>query len=416
MPQDEVSFVGVPEAPKVDGALHVNVPSHRVFPTLDFKFQNTGSATAILWKFTVIVEKVSVDPAPDLSAYISVRDPHPDDPFSEFLGGSVGRYLCLAIRNNGWGPALDGRFVVAGDSLDQLFSIGNRSLRSELPAGASLNFTIDSNLIDGSQLTTLRHLLASKAEQELEATLPARFREWLHQETSRRKRKAQREYTRLQLEMFRQEFSRLPMPADFSSGLFQRFTPKDGEIPAVDTAAAYEEFSQAQRESFRLHWTPTSPIPLGPIALRYEAQDNWSRPHRGTITPNMGGNMGGSLSVGPNGFVHCQHNAPLCALTPSVVYCCILDPDCGAHSREYPISRQVPPGDVENFQIVIGSTKSAHFRLRLRFNVDKSEFIDSQSFEIELWNPQDQGLHGRFVDGSALLCSSDNIGHSTRSL
>jgi hypothetical protein len=87
---------------------------------------------------------------------------------------------------------------------------------------------------------------------------------------------------------------------------------------------------------------------------------------------------------------------------PDVIYCSIIDVETGPHTREYPISRQVPPGDAEHFQIVIGARKSSHLRLKIQFFIDKNQIIESKTFPIEIWNPRDSRYRHQYVDGSEI--------------
>jgi hypothetical protein len=100
------------------------------------------------------------------------------------------------------------------------------------------------------------------------------------------------------------------------------------------------------------------------------------------------------------GFSLEEHSPPAAMmLPPDTIYCSIIDINRGHHIREYPISRQVHPGDAERFQIVIGANKSAKLVLKLRFYVDKEHVIESKPFPIEIWNPRNAGFHNEYIDG-----------------
>src|ERR1051325_813809 len=56
------------------------------FPTIDFKFQNTGSATAFLWQFAIKILHAEIDPTPTL----------------DFKANVEGDALNVGITNFGW--------------------------------------------------------------------------------------------------------------------------------------------------------------------------------------------------------------------------------------------------------------------------------------------------------------------------
>src|SRR5712692_8878383 len=72
------------------------------FPTIDFKFQNTGTATAFLWRFAVDVVQAEIDPTPVL-----------------FFGIAEGSSeLHIGVQNRGWGAAQNCQIQMDGDLLD----------------------------------------------------------------------------------------------------------------------------------------------------------------------------------------------------------------------------------------------------------------------------------------------------------
>src|SRR5215471_2247272 len=95
-------------------------PSQHVFPVLDFKFQNTGHAAAVLWKFSIVVEDIKIDPQPSLSAWV------------KFI--STAR-LSTSITNNGWGAAVNCELTLSSPVLDALFTAGARQAIVNIPAG-----------------------------------------------------------------------------------------------------------------------------------------------------------------------------------------------------------------------------------------------------------------------------------------
>lgn len=67
----------------------------------------------------------------------------------------------------------------------------------------------------------------------------------------------------------------------------------------------------------------------------------------------------------------------------------VLDPDSVPAQKQYGLARRIPPGEVERFFIAVVSKKSARFRVRLKFFVDKSTVLESELIEVALWRPTD---------------------------
>lgn len=105
------------------------------FPTVDFKFQNSGNATAFLWQFAVNVVSAEVDVTPVLAFTTSVES---------------GK-LQLAVTNNGWGAAQNCTIDVEEKTLTRLFD------RSELCFNGSL---------DSGKRTTILSLSTSNVSTE----------------------------------------------------------------------------------------------------------------------------------------------------------------------------------------------------------------------------------------------------------
>src|SRR5437868_5726396 len=75
------------------------------FPTIDFKFRNSGDTVAFVWQFTVHIQEATVDLTPELQ--MSLR---PD-----------GQDLVVIARNNGWGPARNLQATLSEPTLNELF-------------------------------------------------------------------------------------------------------------------------------------------------------------------------------------------------------------------------------------------------------------------------------------------------------
>jgi len=83
-------------------------------------------------------------------------------------------------------------------------------------------------------------------------------------------------------------------------------------------------------------------------------------------------------------------------------YISIMDPSIGPHEKIYPISRKIPPGDVERFHVMIGSPMSCRFLIRFKFHIDQSKVIESEMFFINIWNPIGSHWDNKYKDGEEL--------------
>jgi hypothetical protein len=75
------------------------------FPTIDFKFQNTGNATAFIWQFSINVIEAQLDITPVFSFRASTREPE----------------LYITATNNGWGEARAFETQVDEPSLTEIY-------------------------------------------------------------------------------------------------------------------------------------------------------------------------------------------------------------------------------------------------------------------------------------------------------
>ncbi len=66
------------------------------------------------------------------------------------------------------------------------------------------------------------------------------------------------------------------------------------------------------------------------------------------------------------------------------------------------MSRQIPPGDIERFHIMVGSSMSCHILIQFKIFVDKAKIIESEIFKVDIWNPRNSGWHYGYKDGEEL--------------
>jgi hypothetical protein len=56
---------------------------------------------------------------------------------------------------------------------------------------------------------------------------------------------------------------------------------------------------------------------------------------------------------------------------------------------------------------MIGSPTSCHLRIQFKFFIDKGNVIESEEFDINIWNPKNSGWREKYADGTEL---SRNVG------
>lgn len=284
------------------------------FPTIDFKFQNTGHATAFLWQFSIEVIHAEIDPKPELEFRAKVTD------------GA----LEVEVVNNGWGAALDCQIQIDEDTLNQLFDERARQFSGAIKSGGRKQiFRLTRDMADASQFEAIskKFLPLNKREVEFYSYFP--------------ESKKQKEL-----------------------------------IYGVD-----------------LPW----------VKATWDCTDERGERHQGTesIWSLFSETQ---IALTSSGFVSYWRGSGIHEMRmPSyVTYIAIIDPSKKSHEREYPISRKIPPGDVERFHIMVGSPASCHLRIKFKFFVDKHGVVESEEFDIHVWNPKNSGWHKDYADGAEL--------------
>lgn len=272
------------------------------FPTIDFKFQNTGDATAFLWQFTVSVISAEIDLTPDI----------------KFIASTHNGILEISATNQGWGDGSECLVKICEPILDQIFSSQTRQYLGTIKSGAS---------------QTLFSL--SKA-----LTIPEKF-----------------------------------------NGISQQFT-------MLETKESHGQ-------------KPLQGVRLDNPHLIWTCKDEKGKQHQGEDIPRFAFNEG-YLALTSDGFLRINYLRIPAPAGSDVTYVSLIDPRKGAHERTYSISRKIPPGDIERFHIMIGSLLSCNLHLKFKFTIDKSKVIESEEFNLNIWNPRGQQIHPKYEDGSEL--------------
>jgi hypothetical protein len=85
-----------------------------------------------------------------------------------------------------------------------------------------------------------------------------------------------------------------------------------------------------------------------------------------------------------------------------VTYITMIDPALAINEKSYPISRKIPPGDVERFHIMIGAPISCYLRIKFIFSIDENKTVGSDEFVIRIWNPPNSNWSFNYQDGDEL--------------
>lgn len=111
------------------------------FPTVDFKFQNSGTVTAFVRNFDILVEAVSLDTTPALA----------------FTLDCAKGTMIVKAENSGWGPAKGCTISLKGNVIDLLIGPEKRKWSGTIPSGATVDvFTLTKQDVDVSRIRDLK--------------------------------------------------------------------------------------------------------------------------------------------------------------------------------------------------------------------------------------------------------------------
>ena len=285
---------------------HIYYHSYKYrFPTIDFKFVNTGNATAFLWKFTINVLQSEIDTKPTFSLRMQIE----------------GNELEIIATNNGWGEAQNCSSYIDEPILNRLFSEADRRFIGTIASGEER-----------------RIFLFSKANANNK-----------------------------QFEAITKEFIDVP-----------HHYPKTIRGIKLNTLVAKWTCSNDKGIIYEGKEHIQSFDGMGEYVLTYDGffkNDNW----------RAGGGAPSELT-----------------------YSVILNPVEGSHEQSYAISRQIPPGDIERFHIMIGAAKSCHLLIQFKIFVNETKIIESGVFDVDIWNPRNSGWHYGYKDGEELKRDIEN--------
>jgi len=301
---------------------HLYFPQYRYrFPSIDFKFQNTGNATAFLWQFIVSILSREIDPTPVFG-------------FQDFKVDVEDDALQITATNSGWGSAYDCSFHLNEPILNSLFKMSDRQYRGTIESG----------------------------------------------ETRKIFRLCYSQLTPDQIELIEQK-------SDIIT-----FFPLDPvtQIPYPETIRGIE------LRNIKCNWKCCDKI-----GNFYEEETQiWDWLHDFVLTSD--------------GFRKIRGPKSGAGFPSEVTYSAIIDPTKGIHDQVYPISRKIPPGNIERFHILIGSPASCHLLIKFKFLVDMNQVIESGPFDIKIWNPRNSAWYYVYKDGEELRRDIEKGEYQTR--
>lgn len=286
---------------------HQFFPQYRYrFPSIDFKFQNTGNAPAFLWQFIVSILSVEIDPTP-------VFD------FLDFKVEIVDNAFQVIVTNSGWGTAYDCDFHINEPLLNLLFTESQRRYRGIIRSGEE------------------RKIFDLRFQQNMTEKIKDKF-----------------------------------VNIDYYPSNPQT------HIPYKDTIYGIE---------------------LRNIKCQWRCMDEKGKSHESEVQV---WSWLWDFILTPNGFCRIRGPKSGAGFPSEVTYSSIIDPKRGPYERAYPISHKIPAGEIERFHILIGSPSSCHLHLKFKFLVGKSQVIESEIFDIKIWNPRNSAWHKVYKDGLEL--------------
>lgn len=351
--------------------IEINSRSGRGFPVVDFKFHNAGHVAAVMWKFAIELESAEVDRTPEINGWIEVdRSPRYTRANRLRRSRTPPADLKFNLLNEGWGSLRRAQVVVSEPVLDQLVPKEARTFEVELLSGKANEFAIKHDDVDRAQFS---RLLADQIDRDRVKALE-----------DRDKFLAELAENMKSPELFRNHYY---------VGLAKEQSVAKAEMKAF--RSRYLNRKSAELKEIATQTCLRVGIPVVKMYGADEAGVDRNYEFNLRIGP-----YSGSLTVGPEGFIAEEHQVRARYLPSDTTYCTVLNLGGSPKiRREYKISRQVPAGDAERFQIMVGADRSALLRVRFVFYLEDGMTVSSGVFDLKVWNPIGSRLHRRYPDG-----------------
>ncbi len=133
--------------------------------------------------------------------------------------------------------------------------------------------------------------------------------------------------------------------------------------------------------------------------------------HQERIRPN---DWDGDFVITENGFFKTRNPRSGGGAYSDITYSAIIDPLQGANEYKHIARRIIPSGETERFHIMIGASMSCHLRIKFKFFIDQAQVIESEEFEIDIWNPRNSQWRYPYRDGEELRRNIEQYGEISR--
>jgi len=142
-------------------------------------------------------------------------------------------------------------------------------------------------------------------------------------------------------------------------------------------------------------------INLGLIDIKWSCKDSKGDTFQDQerIRPN---DWKGDFVIADSGFFKTNNPRSGGGGYSDVTYSAIVDPQKGANEYTYIFRRIIPSGETERFHIMIGASMSCLLRIKFKFSIDQAQIIESEEFDLEIWNPRNSQWRNPYRDGEEL--------------
>ena len=338
------------------------------FPVIDFKFRNSGNGTALLSKYHIEITEAKIDVAPYLKFDWCLQGGKAEaigleELWSqEFVAQKNHPIFEIGVRNFGWGEARS--LAVALNHNEMMLALFG-----------SCRDTIE-KVVDDDRVVALA--LDIKKMNYSEFQKYAAMHVDFCNRVSLTEAEEEKQYDEIR--------SRLGQIAD-QVVLRSQWHGRSHQSPFIAELLAARK--------------PFVVVEIKQIPFEWNCSDIEGRSYREEET--LDANHRCKIVITEEGFSYLPGEpAPEAEMPPGPTFCALIDPDRGPHTRSYPISRRIDPGDVERFQFY---GKSCFLDVRLAFDVDGRIRVESGVFELHIENRRDQQFHLRYRDGQEVLAS-----------
>jgi len=339
----------------------------RHFPVLGVKLRNGGNATALIWSLDVIVERLTMDDTPVMSA-------------SADTSGDRNENLDIHLEDHGWGANRPYEMSIHEDLLSELAPPGAMKTEVNVAGGGVATMTVCHGWLDQEKLRLLLDRERSALDRAWDMNRQARLELWLRNEQRRREEASHANVHEAKVAGFAAR-KRWPFPL-----------PDPLQIEPIDPDWARAEFAKADPPRDPAQET----IKLAGIVVSYRSLNGR---FESSLPLELSNHPGGDLHVTRSGFCIDRQWVAYCALPPDSRYGALIDVDRGPHTRTYKVARSIEPGGIDYFEVEVASEKSCAMEVRLRLSVDKDQVIQTERASLRIANSRLNQFHRQIHDG-----------------